>query len=377
MDTRNNTTSLRWTITGERGVMASGHWGEWPTITLPQGSYQLRIDGTQTGTYALRMLDLATAPVIESGALQSGTLNPGSAVQTWRFDAQAGERFYFDAQLDPQAEWRLTSPQGDQVWAVSAGTDRDTVLQQAGTWTLILNGYNNQSTAQNYRFAIHRQDDSVRDITLGQTVGNVPRRESGAPALNDGGSALAFDALRDVTVPHGPATDLRNDVTLEAWIHPDRYADTWTPIIVKDDASGDKSRTYSLWLNSQGFIGLGTADASGQQWIESAWGTVQLGQWTHVAGVIDRSGATPQLRLYVNGQLVKTGALRTTPAVSVAGPTAHRQLGRKHRHAQPLRRAHGRSPSVERGTHPGRDPGHHEPGAHRASGRPGIAPGLR
>ncbi|MFN7702211.1 MAG: LamG domain-containing protein, partial [Deltaproteobacteria bacterium] len=52
----------------------------------------------------------------------------------------------------------------------------------------------------------------------------------------------------------------------------------------------------------------------------TAAGSIQLGRWTHVAGVIDRSSATPQMLIYLDGVLAASRSIRPTPAVDVPDP---------------------------------------------------------
>ncbi|MBY0467445.1 MAG: LEPR-XLL domain-containing protein, partial [Burkholderiaceae bacterium] len=328
MDTRNDIGALRWTITDARGVIGSLNfqqrswdWGSNPVMALKAGTYTLQIDGNTTGAYGFRLLDLASATVFAPGASQSGSLVPGNATALYAFDATAGDKLYFDAQsvANGDATWRLISPSGDQRWITGLGSDVDvSTLDQTGRWVLVIEGRRYQAASTNaYTFNVQPVAATTTDITLGQQVGVGPRWVAGAPALG-AGSALAFDAMREVTVPSTAVTNQRNDVTIEAWIRPDRYPNTWTPIAVKGDARG--VITYGLWVNNAGYLYLGTNDASGRQGAQTAVGSIQLGRWAHVAGVIDRSGATPQLRIYIDGVLAATSALRNTPAADVPEP---------------------------------------------------------
>src|SRR3546814_16203712 len=45
--------------------------------------------------------------------------------------------------------------------------------------------------------------------------------------------------------------------------------------------------------------------------LETAGGSVPLGQWTHVTAVIERS--TGEMRLYLNGVLANSRTINTTP----------------------------------------------------------------
>ncbi|MBI3348327.1 MAG: LamG domain-containing protein, partial [Burkholderiales bacterium] len=315
LDTRENSSATHWTLMDDRGTVDSGSWFDWPTLPLKAGNYTLRIDGNTTGAYGFRLVDLGAAPALPLGQVVTGNLTPGYGVQTWSFDATAGQRLFFDARLYLDAEWRLVGPSGDQVFSTSAWDDREISVAQSGRYTLVLNGYNSHPAPQAYAFRVGDTGDRSTDITLAQGADTTPVWVPGAPGL--GGSGLELDSRRELVVPDGAATDLRNDVTFEAWIRPDRFSNTWQPIAIKSDTSGQ--RTYSLWLNSNGYIHLSTFDSVGEQWVASANGSIQLGAWTHVAAVIDRSSG--QLRLYINGVLAgQKDGIRTQPAVASAAP---------------------------------------------------------
>src|SRR3546814_3941845 len=51
------------------------------------------------------------------------------------------------------------------------------------------------------------------------------------------------------------ALDLREDLTIEFWVNPDRMTDSWTPLVYKG-GDVDGQRGYSVWYNSNGYIHL-------------------------------------------------------------------------------------------------------------------------
>ncbi|HEU6456217.1 MAG TPA: LamG domain-containing protein, partial [Roseateles sp.] len=315
MDTKENTSNLHWTLTDERGTVSSGSWFDWPAVPLKAGSYTLKIDSGFTGDYNFRLVDLGTSAALPLGQVVSGTLTPGYGVQAWHFDATAGQHFFFDSLTDLNAHWRLYNPAGQEVFLEGAGTDRELNLALTGRYTLTLNGYNSNPTPQAYAFRIGDTGDRTVNINIGQGSDSSATWVPGAPAL--GGSAIDFDTRRELVVPNGAATDLRNDVTLEAWIHPDRFSNTWQPIVIKGDDVGQRS--YSLWVNSGGYLRLSTYDSTGEQTLDSAAGSIPLGAWTHVSGVIDKTNH--QLRLYINGVLAaEKDNIRSAPAVGTPAP---------------------------------------------------------
>ncbi|MFZ4411130.1 MAG: hypothetical protein ACOYOH_27560, partial [Paracraurococcus sp.] len=145
--------SLTWTLSGPRGVEAgnrflysdSGYLGGSPLLALAAGTYSLRFaaDGDATGSFDFSLLDIAAATPITPGTPVTGTLAPGSATQMYRFEASAGDPFFFDAQGNSgyYPTWRLLDPYGNQIFFTDLSTDRDTtVLRYAGTYTLLVEG---------------------------------------------------------------------------------------------------------------------------------------------------------------------------------------------------------------------------------------------
>jgi hypothetical protein len=322
---------LPWSLTGPRGTVVSNRafnasnaqdfGGGRVVLDLVAGDYTLTIDpaADATGRYAFRLMDLAGATVITPDVPVSVALDPGSSTRMFRFEAAAGERFYFDARTagTTDAVWRLVGPQGEQVFYGNIATDIPvTTLPIAGTYTLILEGrYYNQGTNP-FTFLVQRVVDITTALVPGQAQGADPDWTSGRI-----GGGITLDGTEFLEAANGAATNLTGNVTLETWLRVDRFADTWMAVAAKDEGGASTRRGYSLWVRSNGALWFGTNDSIGSQSIETTGGQVTAGQWAHVAGVIDRSAAIPQLRLYVNGALVGTTNLRPgTSGVSLEGP---------------------------------------------------------
>ncbi|NEJ91615.1 hypothetical protein GR223_37865, partial [Rhizobium leguminosarum] len=80
----------------------------------------------------------------------------------YRFDAAAGERFFFDWRNGTNAaNWRLIDPFGKDVWSQGFG-DRDVeTLALAGTYTLAVEGYvSNPDSPLDVTFAIQKVVDT-------------------------------------------------------------------------------------------------------------------------------------------------------------------------------------------------------------------------
>src|SRR3546814_6770666 len=72
------------------------------------------------------------------------------------------------------------------------------------------------------------------------------------------------------------ALDLRDSLTVEFWIDPDRTTDTWTPIVYKANDAGQ--RGYSIWYNSAGYIYVSSARGGSNDTLETVGGSVPQGQ---------------------------------------------------------------------------------------------------
>ncbi len=117
------------------------------------------------------------------------------------------------------------------------------------------------------------------------------------------GGALDFDGRNDwVTVEDTADLDIRNAITLEAWVKPRDLAG-WNTILLKESGSG---LAYSLYANDfyprhpAGYVNVGGNDIS----VVDNTG-LAFNAWSHVAMTYD--GA--MMRLYINGEAVGHRAL--------------------------------------------------------------------
>jgi hypothetical protein len=269
-DSLTNNASLSWSLRGPRGTVVSNKafsatdsfefgLGN-PVLDLVAGDYTLTIDaaGDATIGYAFRLLDLAQAPVITPGTPVTGQLNPSRATDLYRFSADAGARFFFDfrnvsAPAGSEVYWRLVDPYGNVVFdrtAFTADVGLRT-LERAGMYTLIVEGRvtNSQlpTPAIGYSFNAQLIADESKTLVLGESQGTAPKWTAGQL-----GGAAYLDGLQYGEVAHDAAIDLTQNATLELWFKADRLSQTWTPLLSKGNASG--SDTYSLWLNSGGYV---------------------------------------------------------------------------------------------------------------------------
>ena len=133
----------------------------------------------------------------------------------------------------------------------------------------------------------------------------------GAPRLVLGkfGNALEFNGRSDgVEVPDAPSLDIRDEITLMAWVYPTRFTGEWLRIIVKTWA-GDTApwMVYGLYQqgDSNGKVGFIVSVDGGRE-VRCGNGPspqLPLNRWTHLAATYDGS----QMKLYYNGEVRVNG----------------------------------------------------------------------
>src|SRR5262249_15946790 len=100
--------------------------------------------------------------------------NPGNASNLYRFDASAGDHFYFDYQsvTNTNVNWRLIDLTGQQVWSNSFYLgDVDTpALGLTGTYTLLVEGSVSNGGTIAYSFNAQKVTDTTAALSLGQQV---------------------------------------------------------------------------------------------------------------------------------------------------------------------------------------------------------------
>jgi len=96
---------------------------------------------------------------------------------------------------------------------------------------------------------------------------------------------------------------INSQVTVEAWIKVTAFPSSYVPIIYKGDkrtSDAWENRSYTLWLNSSGFLHFASAPSGqGQMGINSSNDLIAQNQWYHVAGVVDAKQR--RMALYLNG----------------------------------------------------------------------------
>jgi len=117
-----------------------------PARWLAAGHYQLRVfsSASATGAFQFRVRSSATATVLVPGTAVSGTLQPGTTTQAYRFAATAGDQLALSGQSvsGGTAQWRLIDPFGRDVLG-SRGMDAAlaaTTLGATGDYLVLVEG---------------------------------------------------------------------------------------------------------------------------------------------------------------------------------------------------------------------------------------------
>jgi hypothetical protein len=207
-DSLTQNASLNWTLTGPRGTVVNARsftasdsfeFGAGsPVLDLVAGDYTLMVDapGDQTSPYAFHLYDLSLATPITPGELVNGQLTPARETDLYRFEAVAGERFYFDAQRFTggwDLNWRVVNPYGKVVFdRTSFSNDSQIVtLELSGTYTVLIEGRVQATDTASYRFMAQRIADEVKPLVFGEAQGIENRQWT--PGQVAGGNALYLD----------------------------------------------------------------------------------------------------------------------------------------------------------------------------------------
>jgi hypothetical protein len=178
---------LRWSLTGPLGTVvnirafngsdAQNFGGSNPVLSVPAGTYELSVTATgdTVGGYAFVLLDLGTAPPLSLNGTTSVALSPAWSSRAYRFNALAGDRVRTVGQTvsgAPSAIWRLIDPAGNQLWyAGFNGSTQSNLLANAGTYTLLIEGYLQDSV------------DGALNVTATSFPNIPPSPPSGTPVI--------------------------------------------------------------------------------------------------------------------------------------------------------------------------------------------------
>jgi RHS repeat-associated protein len=175
-----------------------------PFTLYEAGTYRVVVDGEgkTTGNYSFRLLDLAQATNLTLNISTSGTLNPGSQAQLYKFTGTKGQHLYFDLfgewNTNNASGWALYGPNNQLVVSnfnrQSGTSDLETKLTGDGTYTLMIGGKSNVITAESFQFRV----TTPQALTLGSTVPgsiNISGKQDTYTFDGRAGTRLFFDSL--------------------------------------------------------------------------------------------------------------------------------------------------------------------------------------
>ena len=183
-DSLTNRSDLNWTLTGPNGTVVNGrqfsddgnYYSGTPAFDLGSGTYTLTVAGSAdaTGSYAMRIVDATAAASLTPGTAVSDTLVQGNETSVYRFDASAGQQFFFKSNgvSGGTAYWRLIDPYGRQVGGhndVSGDVDTFSVPSN-GEYLLLVEGASGNSAPVDYSFTLNPVVNQQLPLTLDQAT---------------------------------------------------------------------------------------------------------------------------------------------------------------------------------------------------------------
>ena len=168
--------NLKWSLAGPRGVEVVNQelYNDGSVLKLVAGDYTLsfRAAGAQVGSYAFRLFNLANTTPINLGTAVSDTLDLPAGTKVYSFAATAGEHLYFNSlNYSGSANYRLIDPNGRQVFQQPTYNDQNVVsLGATGTYRIVVDGYQYNSTAPSYSFAVRRVIDQAAPLVMGERI---------------------------------------------------------------------------------------------------------------------------------------------------------------------------------------------------------------
>jgi hypothetical protein len=212
--------------------------------------------------------------------------------------------------------WTITPPAGAGGVITRSGSPASFTPPDEGSYVISLTVRNSYGAAtslpptglvSSWRGEGNASD--VNAVNTGALSGGVTY------AAGKVGQAFQFDSTStgQVQVPSAASLNLTTAVSLEAWVNPSTlsFAGGFGAVLVKGSGT---SRNYGLFVTSTGGLQLSYFTTGGANvFLNTAAGRVPVGQFTHVAGVID--SVAGRMQIYVNGVLAAT---RTTGGPLVA-----------------------------------------------------------
>jgi hypothetical protein len=144
-----------------------------PVTLLETGTYELVVDGytDNLGDYSFQLLDLADATNLKFDTITTGSLEPGTEAQFYKFTGQ-GEQLLFLDDEGSQADgsyYLYDAATDSYIQSVNFKNNRLFTLPHNGTYYLGLRGYGDGDKI-NYSFQVVTPESSTSELTFGGTV---------------------------------------------------------------------------------------------------------------------------------------------------------------------------------------------------------------
>lgn len=188
-DTQTSNTAFTWSLMGPRGaevtnraLYASDSYYSNPALPLVAGDYALTINAnSSTGSYLLRLLDVASFNELPLGQTISATRSPSNNTIGYRFNATQGDSFLLGLQQG-DGYWRVLDPYGNSVYAqYYYGTPQPFTAAMSGTYILLNEGDYYQTGNANVSFRLDQRTTQsmplvFNDVIAGTVAGRYETR---------------------------------------------------------------------------------------------------------------------------------------------------------------------------------------------------------
>ena len=188
-------------VVSQRAFNSSDGLSGFSLLNLPAGDYQLLVRGNAGNFYQFRLLDLAAAIPLTLGTPVNGTLAPAAAAVAYQFTLASPGEVFFNYQSSSNLNntyVRLVDIYGNTPIATSFFNDSGPLALPAGTYTLLVDGYFNDSGSGSYTFNLVSVTDGLQALTLGSVVSGaiaMPGQQQQYTFTLPAAARLYFDSL--------------------------------------------------------------------------------------------------------------------------------------------------------------------------------------
>ncbi|MFC1859583.1 PQQ-binding-like beta-propeller repeat protein [Thermodesulfobacteriota bacterium] len=160
--------------------------------------------------------------------------------------------------------------------------------------------------------------DGDSDMFVGQQNGTIHLYENlmANPRQGKFGAGRNFTNDNFARIPDASGLRLGNTFTVEFWMKTDGINESWEGLIGKSNSSSN-GRNYSVWLNSGKYLRFSYHNTVAEHiYIDTPPDSITLGQWHHVAAVLDIPNDT--MKIYIDGQEKAAGVPTGNPVTNDA-----------------------------------------------------------